>query len=87
MTQRDNAALRDLRDPYKPGHRQDAEALVVESFAERDPIAATKALVHGLSHQTPGAQMAVLRLFAEGLVRRDPSIADDIARDLRELTA
>jgi hypothetical protein len=65
----------------------DAESIVVEQFAERDPIAAVRALSHGLSHQTTGAQLSALRLLAEGLVRRDPSLAAEIARDLGDLGA
>jgi hypothetical protein len=53
-------------------HANDHEGVVVEQYAKRDPIAAVKALAHGMSRQPSGAQLAALRLFAEALVRRDP---------------
>ena len=63
----------------------DPEAIVAEHLAERDPIAAVKAVAAGIGRQTAGSQVACLRLFAEALVRRSPDLAADIAADLQSL--
>ncbi len=81
MSQRDHSLVRDMRGPAR--RPPCAEAIVAEAFAQRSPIAATKALAHGLTCQTPGAQLAALRIFVEALCRRTPKLADDIARELR----
>lgn len=81
-----NAHDRDHQRSHKhPAPPRNPMAMVVEDFAQRDPIAATRALAHGLAIQTPGSQVAALRILAAMLCRREPSLAAEIANDLRGL--
>lgn len=84
MSQRDGSFARVLRGPT-PRPAPSAEAIVAEALAERDPIIAVRAVAAGIARQTTGSQLACLRLFTEALVRRDPSLAAEIASELRSV--
>lgn len=53
-------------------------------MAEADPPAVARALARGMSRQTVGAKLAVLRRLADALSEGEPSLFNQLARDLGE---